>query len=203
VAEQAHRLSEIITELMDFARPLPASVKKTDLSEVVDSALRQAKAMEESADRKIETAIDDAPAVAVDAKQASAAVAAVIENAIQATAPTTGCIQIHAGFDPYSERVVLTVTDNGCGMDDNTLKRVFDPFFSAKPAGRRRGLGLSKALRWIEASGGSIRLESRPGVGTRAVILLPAYAAANAPAPTASNGAAASGGVRGGRSKAS
>ena len=68
----------------------------------------------------------------------------------------------------------MTVNDNGCGMDEETLKRAFDPFFSSKPAGRRRGMGLAKALRWIEASGGSIRLESRAGQGTRAIVLLPA-----------------------------
>jgi signal transduction histidine kinase len=62
-------------------------------------------------------------------------------------------------------------------MDQATLKRAFDPFFSAKPAGRRRGLGLAKALRWIESSGGSIRLESRPGSGTRSLVLLPAASA--------------------------
>jgi signal transduction histidine kinase len=71
-------------------------------------------------------------------------------------------------------RVVLSVTDNGCGMDEHALKRAFDPFFSSRKAGRRRGMGLAKALRWVEASGGSIRLESRPGEGTRAVLLLPA-----------------------------
>jgi signal transduction histidine kinase len=59
-------------------------------------------------------------------------------------------------------------------MDDETLKRAFDPFFSSKPAGRRRGMGLAKALRWIESSGGSMRLESRLGKGTRGSILLPA-----------------------------
>jgi signal transduction histidine kinase len=98
----------------------------------------------------------------------------VIENAIHATDPQTGQIEIHAAYDPYSTRVVVTVADNGCGMDENTVKRAFDPFFSAKPAGRRRGLGLAKALRWIEASGGSIRLESLPGQGTRSILLLPA-----------------------------
>ncbi len=51
---------------------------------------------------------------------------------------------------------------------------LFDPFFSSKPAGRRRGLGLAKALRWVESSGGSIRLESRQNAGTRAMVLLPA-----------------------------
>jgi signal transduction histidine kinase len=61
-------------------------------------------------------------------------------------------------------------------MDEETLKRAFDPFFSSKPAGRRRGMGLAKALRWIESSGGTMRLESRVGKGTRGSILLPAIA---------------------------
>jgi signal transduction histidine kinase len=68
----------------------------------------------------------------------------------------------------------MSVNDNGCGMDEETLKRAFDPFFSSKPAGRRRGMGLAKALRWLEASGGSIRLESRVDKGTRTIVLLPA-----------------------------
>jgi signal transduction histidine kinase len=59
-------------------------------------------------------------------------------------------------------------------MNEAALRQAFDPFFSSKPAGRRRGMGLSKAQRWIEASGGAIKLESRLGKGTRAVILLPA-----------------------------
>jgi signal transduction histidine kinase len=59
-------------------------------------------------------------------------------------------------------------------MDEETLRRAFDPFFSSKPAGRRRGMGLAKALRWIERSGGTMRLESRLGKGTRGSILLPA-----------------------------
>src|SRR4029077_5852026 len=83
-------------------------------------------------------------------------------------------IEIGAAFDPYSQRVVLTIADNGCGMDETTLKRAFDPFFSSKPAGRRRGMGLPKALRWIESSGGSMRLESSPNQGTQAIVLLPA-----------------------------
>jgi signal transduction histidine kinase len=64
-------------------------------------------------------------------------------------------------------------------MDESTLKRAFDPFFSRKAAGRRRGLGLPKALRWVESSGGSMRLESRPEQGTRTLILLPAAASAS------------------------
>jgi putative nucleotidyltransferase with HDIG domain len=174
ISEQAHRLSAIITELMDFAKPEPANVLPADVADVVERALHEAKSDNDPADRGIEVTMGDVPLVLIDAAQVSAAVTEVLENAIHATDPVTGQIAIHAGYDPYSSRVAVTVTDNGCGMDENTVKRAFDPFFSAKPAGRRRGLGLAKALRWIEASGGSIRLESQPGQGTRTILLLPA-----------------------------
>jgi signal transduction histidine kinase len=85
-------------------------------------------------------------------------------------------VAIHAAYDSFSGRVAVTVADDGRGMDEKTLRQAFDPFFSAMPAGRRRGMGLAKAMRWVESSGGSMRLESRPDQGTRALILLPAVA---------------------------
>jgi signal transduction histidine kinase len=129
--------------------------------------------MTEPTDRTVEVTLTDVPPVRVDESQVAAALSELIGNAMQAVTPGNGQIEIHSAYDTGSGQVVLTITDNGCGMDEQTLKRAFDPFFSSKPAGRRRGLGLAKALRWIEASGGSIRLESRPGQGTRSVILLP------------------------------
>jgi putative nucleotidyltransferase with HDIG domain len=179
IFEQAHRLSAIITELMDFAKPEPADVRPAEVADVVERALHEAKTDNDPADRTIEVTMGDVPLVLVDAAQVSAAFTEVLENAIHATDAESGHIAIHAGYDPYSSRVAVTVTDNGCGMDENTVKRAFDPFFSAKPAGRRRGLGLAKALRWIEASGGSIRLESQPGQGTRTILLLPAARSSN------------------------
>ena len=117
----------------------------------------------------------DVPSVMVDPLQVSAAITEVINNSFLATDAQKGQINIHVAFDPSSARVVITVADNGYGMDEATLKRAFDPFFSAKPAGRRRGMGLPKALRWVESSGGSMRLESRPQQGTRTLILLPGF----------------------------
>jgi signal transduction histidine kinase/HD-like signal output (HDOD) protein len=178
IHEQSHRLSAIITELMDFAKPEPPHPKETDLAELVARSLHEAKMQTDPADRTFEVTMTDVPPVVVDPRQVAAALIEVIDNSIHATDAATGHIELHAAFDPYSSRVVVTVSDNGCGMDEASLKRAFDPFFSNKPAGRRRGLGLAKALRWIEASGGSIRLESRSGQGTRGVILLPAVRAA-------------------------
>ncbi len=185
IYEQSHRLSQIITELMDFAKPVPPKPAESDLAEIVQRALHEAKAHSENTDRRIEVTFMDVPPVVVDPEQVTAALVEVIDNSLQATEPAKGEIAIHGAFDPYSQKVVLTIADNGCGMDETTLRRAFDPFFSSKAAGRRRGLGLAKALRWIESSGGSIHLESRPNQGTRAIVLLPAPTSIPAVQPAA------------------
>jgi putative nucleotidyltransferase with HDIG domain len=177
VHEQAQRLSNIITELMDFAKPIPPKPLDCDPAEIINKALHDAKMTCDPVDRTIEATMGDVPLVNVDPVQVTAALSEVIANAIQATNDQKGQIDIHGAFDPYSQRVVITIVDNGCGMDEPTLKRAFDPFFSSRPAGRRRGMGLAKSLRWIESSGGSIKMDSRPGQGTQTIVLLPAVAA--------------------------
>jgi hypothetical protein len=67
----------------------------------------------------------------------------------------------------------VRVEDDGVGMTPAVLQRAFDPFFSHRQAGRGRGLGLPRAYRIVEAHGGRIWLESRPGEGTAAHVVLP------------------------------
>ncbi len=174
IYEKSQKLSDLITELMHFAKPQPPVVGPVTVQTLVDGALIQAKGLTEIADRQIDVRLGDTPMVNVDEGQVGSALAEIVINAIQATDPASGRITVSASFDTFGQRVVLTVTDDGCGMDERVLKHAFDPYFSAQAAGRRLGMGLAKALRWIEGSGGSVRLESQPDSGTRAIVVLPA-----------------------------
>jgi signal transduction histidine kinase len=78
-----------------------------------------------------------------------------------------GMDDVHA----YESYVRVRFRDTGCGIDENKLAKVFDPFFTTDPAGT--GLGLSIAHKLIEENNGVIYIESIPGRGTDVIVLLP------------------------------
>ncbi|MGA2498719.1 MAG: HDOD domain-containing protein [Tepidisphaeraceae bacterium] len=192
IFDQSHRLSQIITDLMEFAKPAPPVPAQVVVADLIDRAVREARSRDSGYKRKIELTMDEVPPVLADQEQTRMALVEVLHNALQATDEVGGKIVICAAYDVFSTRVALSVTDNGCGMDGEVLRRAFDPFFSGLPAGRRRGMGLAKALRWIEAGGGTIRLESKPEEGTRAIIVLPAAPRADVGEPARARKAAQS-----------
>jgi CheY-like chemotaxis protein len=83
------------------------------------------------------------------------------------------------------EYVSVAVCDNGIGMTEDVQARAFEPFFSTKGPGAGTGLGLSQTYGFVSQSGGTVRIESAPGQGTRITMLLPRalHAAANTAKP--------------------
>jgi PAS domain S-box-containing protein len=90
------------------------------------------------------------------------------------------------GSPPPEGRAVLEVEDGGCGMDEATLERIFDPFFSTKFAGR--GLGLAAVRGIVESHGGYVEVSSSPGAGTVVSISFPAAGTAAGPEEPAEEG---------------
>jgi len=82
------------------------------------------------------------------------------------------------------DHVVIEVEDNGHGIPEQVLPKIFDPFFSTKEVGEGTGLGLSIAYKIVEQHGGRITVASKVGVGTRFTIVLPVVARGDPPAVT-------------------
>jgi signal transduction histidine kinase len=192
IFQQGQRLSQIITDMMEFAKPLAPKMSDYNVGESIEQAVNAAaeRAGAYAAARvKLEVS-PNIPQAKGDAKQIQNAVAEVVLNAIQATRAAEAAsagggggkkpadVLVQVRFDPMDLQLVVQVTDYGVGMSEDVIRQAFSPFYSAKSAGRNRGLGLAKALRWIENHGGTIRLDSTPNAGTTAVLLFPLTAGA-------------------------
>ena len=131
--------------------------------------------------------------IVADAAQIQQIVMNLVINAAEAAAPEGGWVQLWTeerevragevvgagGSEPLApgRYAVLTVSDNGCGMDASTRSKIFDPFFTTKFTGR--GLGLAAAQGIVRGHQGAITVESEPGRGAKFQVLLPV---ADAPA---------------------
>ncbi len=159
---------------MSFAEPRQPKAARTDVKKMLDEAvqLTSRKTNIESLDVNIEVA-GDVESVFIDSAQVVSAIANVISNAVESYSDKAGPIEITASTDESGELVELAIKDQGCGMDAETLKKATQPFFSAKPAGRKRGMGLAYAARFIQVNKGLMNIASKPGSGSTVTIYLP------------------------------
>jgi signal transduction histidine kinase len=171
---QIARISQVLRDMMDFARQRAPERAPLDLARVVESALRLA-AFDKGFKRlRVSTDFDPlAPAVAADADQLQQVFLNLFLNARDAM-PEGGELGVRLSHDAQAGEVVVEVTDTGHGIPEDVLPRVFDPFFTTKGAGRGTGLGLAVCYGIVTAHGGGIAVgPGRGGRGASVRVALP------------------------------
>lgn len=174
IVQQAHRCSQIVSELMAFAKPPPAKPTRLALSPLVAENLqRWAEEHRIPAEQVRIDLPDDLPQVLFDPEHLGEILREILNNSLEAAGKDYSDFRVNCRAKASDEMVVLSISDNGPGMSPDVLAKALLPFFSYRPAGRRRGLGLSRAYRLAELSGGDLWLESLPGEGATVYVRLP------------------------------
>jgi len=175
IVSEVARLEELLTDLLDMARPRPLQMRPESLNEIADHALLLAEADLRAARATAERDYDPhLPLVPADRSRLLQALLNTIRNGAQAM-PDGGIIRVSTRFLPSHghtpDMAQISVADAGVGISDRALKQVFDPFFSTKVSGS--GLGLAVTKRIIADHGGQIDVESQEGRGTTFLFSLP------------------------------
>ncbi|MFA9479560.1 HDOD domain-containing protein [Phycisphaerales bacterium AB-hyl4] len=174
IFRESHRLSDLITAMHMLADPPTPQRQPTDLGAVLDAAIKKVRAQSGKADGGPAISLrlrQQLPVMHIDAEQIRLAMMELLFNAVQSNSKQL--IDVVAQLEPGGQAVVVQVVDKGDGMDKRTLDHAMDPFFSAKPAGRRVGMGLPRAQQLVRGHGGQIELRSKVGEGTTATMSLP------------------------------
>ncbi|MBX3112109.1 MAG: GAF domain-containing protein [Fimbriimonadaceae bacterium] len=158
IEEEVLRLNDLCEDFLEFARPLQIHPEPTDVAELCRAAvlLVGPDFDEVGVSLRVEVA-PGLPKIELDPRRIKQVVVNLLRNAAQAS-PRGNTVRLSADANS------LKVEDEGAGMTEDQLGRLFSPFFTTKADGT--GLGLSTARKIMDAHGGSIRVESAPGKGS-------------------------------------
>jgi len=168
VEGETRRIDAIVQQFLAFARP-PALVRQTvDLGAFVRELADAHRPLATARSVALEADAARAGHASLDPSQLRQAADNLLRNAIEAT-PPGGRVHVRAWRD--GDGHVLEVEDSGAGIPPEQLPKIFDLYFTTKPAGT--GVGLAVTHQIVSAHGGTIEVDSRPGRGTRMTVRLP------------------------------
>jgi signal transduction histidine kinase len=175
IDEEVARLNRIVSEVLDFARPIKFELAPVDLNALCADAARAAAADGTGTGIRLDLA-SELPAVITDGERLRLALVNVLMNARYAVQSSSGAADAGAirlsTARGHDKRVAIQVSDRGAGIPADDLGRIFDPFFTTRRTGS--GLGLAITRNIIEGLGGTITVVSKEGRGTDVRIELPA-----------------------------
>lgn len=168
VEEEIDRLNRVVGELLDYGRPVAGEPQAVGVRRMFRHATVLTASLAEQQRVTVNATGDTQLAVYASPDQIIQCLMNLVANAIQACEPH-GTVHLRAFRN--GSRVTIDITDDGCGMNSETLARVPEPFFTTRPDGT--GLGLSITRQLIELNGGDLHISSAPGYGTTVSVSLP------------------------------
>ena len=168
----ANRAADLTRRLLTFARSEPARPEMTEIDACIAGF---AELIERTMGDRIALTLDlqaDGLACWLDRQQFENALLNLAVNARDAM-DGHGALTIRTLDDGDGKALAVQVIDTGCGMTPEVLERVFDPFYTTKPAGQGTGLGMSQVFAFCRQSGGEVQISSTEGEGTSVAMLLP------------------------------
>jgi two-component system NtrC family sensor kinase len=173
IISQTMRCQQIVNRLLEFSRQSMVQRTLLDLNAVVNRVVELILHQALFHDIEVVRNLDpELPQFMGDPGQLQQVLTNLLINAADAL-QGQGTITITTRPGPDNEGVVLTFADTGPGIPAYIRDRIFEPFFTTKPVGKGTGLGLSIVYSVIQRHGGTIEVDSRPGVGTTFTIRLP------------------------------
>jgi two-component system, NtrC family, sensor kinase len=172
IQDEAFRCKGITERLLDFSR-LGESQKKqtTDVNELVEDVIALVQHLTPYRNKRIEFEPQHGLTAWVSPPEFKQVVLNLLTNALDST-DDQGWVRVQLNHD--NQQMVLTLTDNGCGMSQDVLKHLYEPFFTRRRDGKGTGLGLSITYRIVQDHGGKIVATSDgPGCGSRFQITIP------------------------------
>jgi PAS domain S-box-containing protein len=174
----SQRIDAFIGNLREFARTQPdTAMKWMDLKAVVNRALAMCSSKIRKTVRNLEVELPPGnPEIYFNPGALEQILINLLVNAAQASDKEDSRIRLTAARTAApSARWQITVADNGCGMDEKTRAKIFEPFFSTKHNEGGTGLGLYVCRRLLRDMGGMIAVESQPGLGSTFTVTLPEF----------------------------
>jgi signal transduction histidine kinase len=177
IVQGADRARDLVKRILTFSRKETAERKLVNLREVVDQGVKLLRAL-------VPTTIDlvselaPVPPVMADAGQCYQILVNLVSNASRAIGTQPGTITVRVARDTATKDVMLIVEDTGCGMDEATQRRIFEPFYTTRKVGEGTGLGLSVVHGIVISHGGRIDVRSAPDQGATFTVRLPQAAEA-------------------------
>jgi C4-dicarboxylate-specific signal transduction histidine kinase len=180
------RAANIVRELVLFAERSPLRRARCKVSDQIYKVLSLHQSRLEGARITVQTDFGEVPEIWADSNQLQEALFHLVQNAEQAMSASRGAGTLSIRVRPAADGVRIEVADDGPGVPQDDLARVFNPFFTTKGPGEGRGLGLSVAHSVVAEHDGRLWAENRPGGGAMFVMELPVGTPAGDPALSSS-----------------